>query len=237
MSEDTFNNEEYDDELEEFSSDEFEYIESEQEVSQKNDDDDENYDEVLTLTQFDGNLNANNNLSIVAEYENIDIVKTNKTHQVFAKSFVSKITKLVLEFNDTELSDSHKKYIQQVGQLQLENLADLLSLVDINKQLLNNIILRINSVQAEDYAMIATYNAAVTQHIKLIKELQNTYKNIPNVIKRMRTEVLCNQELLPGTQNNGDEIITENYGETQFNNQKALLKKLREGYGKSTNDE
>ena len=41
----------------------------------------------------------------------------------------------------------------------------------------------------------------------------------------MRTEVITKPELL---ENN--EVITEDYGTTQFNNQKMLLKKLREAH-------
>ena len=42
----------------------------------------------------------------------------------------------------------------------------------------------------------------------------------------MKAEVICNQELIG--QENPDEVMTENFGETQFNNQKQLLKKLKE---------
>lgn len=191
---------------------------------------DDNYSEVLQLTEYDGNLGANNNLAIVAEYNNIDIVTAEKKHTAFAKSFVQKIAKFIIDFKDVELTDEHNKYIKQVGQLQLENLSDLLTLVEINKGMINNIVLRVNSVQAEDYAMISTYTALVNQHLKLLKELHNSYKNIPNVLKKMKTEVFCNQELLDGP--NSDDVITENYGTTQFNNQKEMLKKLKEEYGK-----
>jgi len=195
----------------------------------KDSNDDEDYEEVLQLTEYDGNLlNTNNNSGIVAEYNNIDIVTAEKKHTAFAKSFVQKIAKFIIEFKDVELNDEHQKYLKQVGQLQLENLSDLLTLVEINKSMINNIVLRVNSVQAEDYAMISTYTTLVNQHIKLLKELHNSYKNIPNILKKMKTEVFCNQELLDGP--NSDEVITENYGTTQFNNQKEMLKKLKENY-------
>ena len=195
---------------------------------------DENYDDVLVLTVYDGGGLANNNLNIVAEYTNIDIVTVEKKHKAFATSFVQKISKFIIDFKDVELTDKHQQYIKQVGQLQLENLQDLLSLVEINKNMLNNIIARVNSVQAEDYAMIATYNSLLNQHLKLLKELQNAYKSIPSIIKKMKAEVFCNQELLPGGDDGSGDVITENYGTTPFNNQKEMLKILKENYGKNT---
>ena len=191
---------------------------------------DNNYDEVLKLTEYDGNL-VNQNPAIVAEYNPINIVNIDKKHKNFAKSFVSKITKFIIDFKDVELTEQHQDYLKQVGQLQFEHLQDLLSLVEINRSMLNNIILRVNSVQAEDYAMIASYTALMTQQLKLLKELQSTYKIIPNIIKKMKTDVLCNQELLPGDINNENgEVITESFGTTQFNNSKHLLKTLKENY-------
>lgn len=196
-------------------------------------DDDNDYDEVLQLTEYDGgNLETSNNTGIVAEYNPINIVTVEKKHKAFATSFVQKISKFIVDFKDVELTDKHEQYIKQVGQLQLENLADLLSLVEINRAMLNNIILRVNSVQGEDYAMLATYNSLLNQHLKLLKELQNAYKAIPGIIKKMKTEVFCNQELLDSPLDEAGNVITEDYGTTQFNNQKEMLKSLKEGYVK-----
>ena len=190
----------------------------------------EDFGEVLQLTAYEGgglsDLSSTlSDFNVVAQYDKIDIVKTDKTHQAFAKKYVQKINKLITEFDDLDLSEEHAQYVKDVAQLQLENLADMLSLVDINRQMLNNIVHRINAVQAEDYAMISTYTSLMNQHMRLVKELQNTYKNIPQVLKKMRTEVITKPELL---ENN--EVITEDYGTTQFNNQKMLLKKLREAH-------
>lgn len=188
--------------------------------------DNNNFDEVLQLTAYEPTSDVSTystDFNVVAQYDKIDIVKTDKQHQAFAKKYVQKINKLITEFDDLDLSEEHAQYVKDVAQLQLENLADMLSLVDINRQMLNNIVHRINAVQAEDYAMISTYTSLMNQHMRLVKELQNTYKNIPQVLKKMRTEVITKPELL-----DNNEVITEDYGTTQFNNQKALLKKLRE---------
>ena len=195
--------------------------------------DNENYDEVLALTEYDGGGLLSESNAVVAEYDNIDIIKIELRHKNEAKSFVQKITKFVTNFNDADLTDEHIKYLKQVGAFQLEHLSDLLSLVTINKQMINNIVRRVNSVQAEDFAMIATYTSLLNQHLKLMKELQNTYKAIPGVLKKMKTEVICNQELLDGE--NSNEVISDKYGETQFNDQKQLLKKLKEGYNEKNN--
>lgn len=212
---------------------EFDSVELTEEINEQ-----ENYAEVLELTQFDNNTNNtlqnySTDFGIVAQYDNISVVDIDKRHKAQAKSFVSKITSLINKFSDMEMSDIHKNYVNEVGKLQMSNLVDLLTLVDINRQMLNNIVHRINAEQANDYVLINTYNNLVNQHMKLVKELQNTYKNIPSVIKKMRTDVVTNQELIETTSTN--EVITENFGETQFNNQKALLKKLREESEKQNN--
>jgi cell division septation protein DedD len=187
-------------------------------------------DDVLKLTEYDGNLGLQPTNGVVAEYRDIDIEKVDKKHEIQAKNFVTRVTKFIIDFKDVELSDKHQLYIKDVAKFQLENLVDMMSLVSVNKEMLANIVRRVNSTQAEDYAMIGTYNNLVTLHLKLMKELQNSYKSLPSVLKKMRTEVLCNQELGDATgPEPGDEKepITEQYGSLQFNNTKHLLKTLR----------
>lgn len=186
----------------------------------------EDFGEVLELTEYDGAglMNSSNTDFVVAEYNKVDVQNIDKDQKIKAEKFVNKITKFVLEFNDVKLTADHEDYIRQVGALQLSNLQDLLSLVEINKQMIGNIVARVNAVQAEDYAIIAAYNNLVNQHIKLIKEVSNTYKSIPSVIKKMRADVLSNQELEASTEN--EEVITEEFGEKQFNNSKQMLKAI-----------
>lgn len=186
------------------------------------------YDDVLQLTEYTGGGLMTNEHSdfVIAEYNKIDVINIDKAQQQTAKKFVSKITKFILDFNDVKLTKAHEDYIKQVGQLQLTNLTDLLTLVEVNKQMIGNIVARVNAVQAEDYAIINAYNNLINQHIKLIKEASNLYKSIPNVMKKMRADVLSNQELESANEN--DELITEEYGDKQFNNSKQMLRSILE---------
>lgn len=188
----------------------------------------DNFDEVLQLTAYEGGGLVRDERTdfVVAEYDNIDTKNVDKKTELLAKKFVSKITKFILDFNDVQLSVAHQQYIKQVGIFQLSNLKDMLSLVEINKQMINNIVARVNAVQAEDYVIINSYNNLVNQHIKLLKEVTNFYKSIPSTMKKLRADVLSNQELENEATN--DELITENYGETQFNNSKQMLRSLLE---------
>jgi hypothetical protein len=156
----------------------------------------DDFSDVLQLTQYNDSLLPSNQTDfIIAEYKDIDVVEVSKKHEIEAKKFVNKITKFILEFNDVVLSEAHKNYLRQVSDLQLQHLSDLLYLTDVNKQILNNIVARINATQAEDYAILNSYNNLATNHLKLIKELQNAYRAIPTVIKKAKADVLCNQEL------------------------------------------
>jgi hypothetical protein len=186
------------------------------------------FDDVLQLTEYtDKNELRQSDSYVVAEYVNIEIANVSLNHQKIAKNIVGKITKFILDFNDIDLSDDHKSYLKEVAKLQVSQLADLLSLVEINKQMLENMVRRVNSVQAEDYAMIQTYISLSNQHLKLYKDLQNTYKNIPAVLRKMRTDVIDSNNLLEQGKT-GDEVITENFGESQFNNSKQMLKQIKE---------
>lgn len=151
--------------------------------------------EILALTEFINPDSNNNFLAPIAEYEDIDVVQISNSSKRAATSLVNKITKFILEFNDVELNEEHKQYIKEVGQLELNSLVDLISLTEYNKKIIDNIVHRINSVQGEDYSMIQAYANLVNQHLKLTKELHTKHKSIPAVIKRMKAEVLCNQEL------------------------------------------
>jgi hypothetical protein len=187
----------------------------------------DDFNEVLQLTEYnDTSTNiATRDSFVIAEYKDINVEIVQKSHELEAKKFVSKITKFVLEFNDLALTEEHKSYLQDIGNLQLQHLSDIMYLVDINRQMLNNIISRVNATQAEDYSIINTYNNLVNQHLRLIKELQTTYKSIPSVMKKMRAEVMCNQELQEKNSDN-DEMITSEYGNTHFNNSKQMLRTL-----------
>lgn len=192
----------------------------------------DDYGEVLQLTEYNDGMLApsNNSYGVVAEYREVDIDTVDKHFQTQAKSFVGKITKFITELGDVELSDQHKKYLGEVAQLQVANLADMLSIVEMNKQMIRNIQRRVNATQAEDYALIQTYNQLLNQHMKLYKELQQTYKNIPATLKKMKSDVMldANQQIQQEEQLDESKVVTENFGETQFNSSKHLIRKLRE---------
>ena len=190
--------------------------------------DDEDFSEVLELTEFNDNMlvPTDSNDFIVAEYGKIETVELSKAHKIQSKNFVGKVTKFVLDFNDIELSLTHKKYLKQVANFQMEHLSDLLLLVDVNRKMIENIVARVNATQAEDYVVITSYTTLINQHLKLIKELQTTYKSVPGIMKKMRAEVLSDDELVKSSL--PEEIITEDYGDTQFNSSKQLLKQILE---------
>lgn len=160
--------------------------------------------EILQLTPFIpgtrsgseiGSTESGTGVTLNAEYTNIAVVELQQQHQLKAKQLVDGIVKFIKGFKDVELTQQHKEYLDIIAEFQMTHLSHLLYIVDVNKQMLDNMVHRINMVQAEDYAMLNTYNNLANQHIKLMKELSNTYKNIPANIKKMRTEVMCNQEL------------------------------------------
>jgi hypothetical protein len=89
-----------------------------------------------------------------------------------------------------------------------------------------NIIERVNVTQAEDYAIINSYNNLVNQHLKLLKELNAHYKAIPATIKKMRNDVIQEDRLNSGDTDEVGGVVTEDFGKSQFNNQKQLLRAM-----------
>ncbi len=228
-------------EIEIVDTEEFDEIDEEEIITDESVIENENFDEVLQLTEYNDSLvHANNDSEYnIAEYKPIETVNISNKHKKFATAFVKKITGFVLEFNDVVLTEKHKKYLTDVGKLQIQHLEDLLSLTDMNKQMISNIVARVNATQAEDYVIINSYNNLINQHLKLIKELQNSYKSIPTIIKKMKTEILCNQELGEHVPGEDEELITEDFGTNQVNNSKqlhTLLKNRKEAQEKIINE-
>jgi len=193
-------------------------------------------DEVLHLVPYEtGSTTSELSQSMgyfgSSEYNDIDTSLISSKQESEARAFVSKVEQFVVrlneQLNDSQLSDDLQEYIKQVGMLQYQNLADIMTLVTINKQMINNIVARINASQAEDYAIIQSYSGLVTQHIKLSRELSTIYKSIPSTVKKMVQEITGDQQTeLDGGVSSA--IITQNYGETQFNSTKELLKTLKD---------
>lgn len=215
---------------------EVEYAETEDyDPSKERDLTDSEVEEVLQLTTYEDNQlvsSDHNNQYGIAEYKAIDIEDVSAKHQKEAKTFIDKVTKFVIEFNDVELTDKHKELIKVTAGFQLQHLSDLLFLVDANKQMINNIIRRVNATMTEDYAIIAAYNNLINQHLKLIKELSNSYRSVPSILKKMRADIICDQQLEQPENPNGEEVITKNFGDSQFNSDKQLYRKMLEARNK-----
>jgi hypothetical protein len=181
--------------------------------------------EILSLTEY-VNPESNNSLSVIAEYNNIDVINIDKKSQKTAQELVRKITNFIVNFDDVELTEEHQKYLKNVGDLELTTLKDLLTITEYNKQMINNIVFRINSVQAEDYAMIQAYTSLVNNHMRLMKDLQIKYKAIPGVIKRMKAEILCNQEL-GKDENDYKRLEQEVEQNIEISSNKDMIRELR----------
>lgn len=181
--------------------------------------------EILSLTEY-VNPESNNSLSVIAEYTDINVVNIDKKSKKTAQELVRKIVKFITDLDDVELTPAHKEYITEVGGLEISTLQDLLMITEYNKQMINNIVLRINSVQAEDFAMIQSFNLLVNNHMKLMKDLKTKYQSIPAVLKRMKAEVLCNQEL-GKDENNYKKLQEEIEQTTEIASNKDMIKNLR----------
>ena len=191
-------------------------------------------DEILSLTEY-VNPESNNNISVISEYNDISVININNSSKKIASDLVKKITNFIISFDDVELNKEHKNYLKEVGNLEIATLEDLLTITNYNKQMIDNIVLRINSVQAEDYAMIQSFTSLVNNHMKLMKDLQSKYKAIPSVIKRMKAEIMCNQEL--GKDETDYKKLQEEVEQTtEIASNKELLKRLREKREKELNN-
>jgi hypothetical protein len=186
----------------------------------------EDFSEVLNLTEYNGNQIKEFQ---VADYNKIIIPDLSKVAKAKANSFVSKVTAFILTMNDTELTRKHKDYIKTVGKIEIDNLESLMALIEINRVMIQNIVERINISMGEDYNAIMGYNNLLNQHIKLVKECQTMYRSIPAAIKKLRAEIMTDQELKNENyigMDSSREIISDKFGESQFNSQKQMLKSL-----------
>jgi len=181
----------------------------------------DNFDEVLELTTYE---EGESGKFLVANYDNINIIEITNEQKQIAETFVSEARKLILSYSG-DASTEIQKYLTSIANLQLNQLGDLLALKEVNKQMLNNLVERINSVQADDYALIQTYTSLLQQHMKLHKELRETFTTIPALMRKMVIDI--NTELIDDSSPKTP-IISENYGKSQFNNSKELLKKLKQ---------
>lgn len=216
----------FDDEID-FSSPEFENISIVDKVSAGggyNDLDDE-YSNVLELTAYDDNGKTSETGIIgftEAEYNEIKITEINSTQKKAAKSFIDKVANFIKKLDDVTANEEHKAYIEQTAKLQLNGLYDLMVLQELNKKMIENIVIRINSVNADDYSLIMNYNKLVDQHIKLISETQKMISNIPKKLKEMRNDILNESDF--------GSIDDDDDDNNSYSSSKDLLKNIRDRY-------
>lgn len=197
---------------------------------------DEDFSEVISLTEYDGNLTPQRTSSselVIANYESINTTQIQQAYQTQAKSIISKIIKFLIEAPDVDLNKEQKKYMMEIGKLQISQLADMISLLDINKRMLANIIERVNATMAEDYAAINLYNTLLNQHIKLHREVYTHYKSIPSSMKKMRDDIIIRAD----DNNDNMDNMNEQTEQNQFNNQKQLIKSIHEKRKKDIDEE
>jgi len=183
------------------------------------------FDDVFELTKYSASdVSTESDSFIVAEYDNIEVNAVTINQTKIAKKFVQEVRKLVKSHSTNDLPAEFDTYLKSVADLQLSQLADLLTMFTMNREMLGNMVKRINATQADDYALIQGYTQLVQQQLKLHKELQTTYSNIPAIMKKMVIDIDDNVIDKNAVVN---PVISESYGSNQFNNSKEMLNNLR----------
>lgn len=185
---------------------------------------DTNFGEVVHLTEY-GLSDPKSEMNIIAQYNNIETHKISAAHEIQARNIVGRISKIIMDMGDTQLSENHALYIQEIARLQISDLQDMMTLVEMNREMLNNVIERINATMMEDYTIIESYNKLANQHVKFIKELSNMYRSLPAMFKRVKSEIITEQ-ISPDIITTP--VITEDYGKLQFNSSKEMLRAMME---------
>lgn len=192
---------------------------------------DDNFDDVIQLTEYEGDgiikPNGNNSIQSISQYDPVDVQEIDLVCQKQARNLVDKIKGFIIKYSPTDLDEDVQEYITAAAELEISGLADMLQLIQMNKLMISNIVNRINDTLGEDFAAINSYNQLVNMHMKLMKDVQNRYKSIPETLKRMKTDIETDQ-LLPSNGDSVEEKISENYGVSQFNNSRELINSLSE---------
>ena len=184
------------------------------------------FDEVFELTKYsESEMSTADDSFIVAEYDNIEFTNITINQTKVAKKFVQEVKKLVKSYSTSDLPEDFTKYLDSVASLQLDQLADLLTMFTMNREMLGNMVKRVNATQADDYALIQGYTQLVQQQLKLHKELQTTFSNIPATMKKMvmdiDTEIIDKDSPI-------NPVVTDAHGKNQFNNSREMLRRLKE---------
>lgn len=202
----------------------------------KYDDSDDNFEEVVQLTEYlpeNGQTGmtpqryAGASMQVVAEYTPVDLTEIDEKSQKQAKTLVNKIKEYIIKYSPTELDQAKQDYLNAVAELEISGLADMIQLCMMNKVMISNLVNKVNDTFGEDFAAIQSYTNLVNLHMKLMKDLQVRYKNIPTLMKRMKTDIETEQVLSDEDPVSND-VISDKYGETQFNSGRELYNKLTE---------
>lgn len=182
--------------------------------------------EVLNLSSYDGNSNvpaSGGDWGVSAEYHTVNVVETTKRSKVLAKDFVSKVSKILMKLDETKTPEM-TSYMKTFSEINVNKISDLAFMVDSNRQLIENVIHRINSTNGEDFVTFKLYSELVNTHLKLQKELQLSYNELPSMFKRAKAEMLTDEQQF-GMSADSNILVDEESNE--FRTQKDLIASLR----------
>lgn len=192
---------------------------------------DDNFDEVLELTSvsessvistdFSGSSNM-----MLSEYKQIDSITITEKQTKLAQKFIKEVSSFIKNCDDVNLSANHKKFIDTIADLKLANLADLLILREMNKELIANIILQINSTGGEDFVLINNYIALSKNQQELVKNTNSLINSLPNEMKNLRNDILTQNELSNADKSDLSDVVSPS--QNVHNNGKTLLKQIQQ---------
>lgn len=192
----------------------------------------DDFDSVITLStlQTDGLDNMYGGSTGVsnyndAEYNQVEPLKITEKQTKLANKFVTDITKFITKLGDVDLNEQHKNYIKVVGNLKISNLTELLTMREMNKSIMVNLVNSINSTNGEDIMVIQSYNSLLNTQMKLIKETDQFINAVPTDIKKLRNDVLTQEQL--EKMDSVDDSLLDVTNQNVHNNTKQLLMQIK----------